>query len=411
MKYFSTFLLTIVITASFAQNCEKFVTGQFVPEKQNKKDSVYYIITISSIHELHSNKGYRNIFDLKWFDYCSFEAQHRHSSKRGKKNDFDKAIQGSITVVNDSIIELNFGNETKKIKLFEEQSIWDLMILKDNELKKLEEDRKKSLEQYEELFGDQKDSLFEMLGFVNQIKQPIFEDLKLNAHERNAIEIFFTSLRTFDSEKFYSNCSEEFKKEMNRKTLNEYFDYVQNIFGKWEYLSVSNYPIGHLSLEPEQDNLKVSDFGFTIKFENVKDEIDLSLSLENTNNKAAISSLNINSPEFETSPYLNNLSLEFFDLFQKKKYNKIYDNCSDFLKNEASRGKFKELLDFAESARNSSEYKFYTHAFSLNENLGGLITTIFIAELEYSNILLSLTFLSDSDNQKLTGINIKEIKK
>lgn len=200
-------------TIVLSQNCKTFVTGQFVPLKQLTEDSIYYLITLSSIYEFHSTKEYRNIFNLKWYDYCLFDMEFKNSSiKTDSEFQKNELLKCSVIFINDSIVELKMNQITKKLKRHIGENIWHLMMQRDNELKKLEKERQKSLKEYEAML-EKGDSLSVMLGMMKGLTQSIEDGLNLSDFELNAIGKLFNNLKTFDSENFYSNGSALFKKK------------------------------------------------------------------------------------------------------------------------------------------------------------------------------------------------------
>ncbi|MDT8411608.1 MAG: hypothetical protein RQ875_04030 [Vicingaceae bacterium] len=428
MKYLQSIILTFLTTIVLSQNCKTFVTGQFVPLNQSTEDSVYYLITLSSIYEFHSTKEYRKIFNLKWYDYCLFDMEFKNSSiKTDSEFQKNELLKCSVVFINDSIIELKMNQITKKLKRHIGENIWHLMMQRDNELKKLEEERQKSLKEYEAML-EKGDSLSVMLGMMKGLTQSIEEGLNLSDFELNAIGKLFNNLKTFDSESFYSNGSTLFKKEIDQSTIDQYFSYLKNVYGQWEYFSVFSQSVNSSLFGLPITEAGIEKFSFKVKFEHFKKEVTLNLTLSKENDTQEHSelaegvytliegpntfqSINISSNDYDTSDYLDNMSSHFFDFFYNKKYTEIYKESSEALQTEATIDQIENLLRLAKSMSNDEKYKLYQHSFSMHEKYGGLITIHYVAETDTKDIYLSLTFTSDPKNHQLAGLNLQEKKK
>lgn len=129
MKYLLVLMLLIPSLGIVGQDCEKFVTGQYVPTKQLEGDSVFYLISLSKFIEFHKNKEYHKTYKLKWFTPCSFEMEldkifDGDQSREGE----EEKITCSAKVINDSTLSINMNNIVQTVQRYSKNSIWELMM-------------------------------------------------------------------------------------------------------------------------------------------------------------------------------------------------------------------------------------------------------------------------------------------
>jgi len=299
-----------------------------------------------------------------------------------------------------------------------------MMMHRDNELKNIEKERKKTLEEYEAML-EKGDSLSGMLGMINAFKKPLEDGLDLNDFELDAIGKLFDNLKTFDSESFYSSSSTELKKEIDQETLSQYFSYIKNAYGRWEYFSVFSQSMNSSLFGLPVTHSGVENFSFKVKFENCINEVTLSLTLSEENNKEELmegeehtymilqgprtfQSINISSNEYEESDYLSEISSQFFGNFYKKKYSKIYKESSNALQQEASVDQIENMLSLAHSMSDGQQYKLHSHAFTMHQEHGGLIIIHYVSPTDKKDMYLSLTYTGTPGNHQLIGLNIQE---
>ena len=419
----------IELTENHNIECNEFFNGQFVPINQIENDSVFYLFTFSRLYEFHANKEYRNIFDIKWFDNCAFELEFAKTSKPENINYTEgDVIKCYMSVLNDSIIEYIKGDDTIQLKLYRKHDILHLMETRDIELKELFLEKQKMLDDIEEK-KQKGDTLNSMLSLFSGNLLNNADKIQFNtAKEDSAINIVFRDLKNYNSSSFYENMSSKSKEKLSFNIINQYFDYLKNVYGKWEYIRMygKSYNMSLLGVPVEEGG--VSNFEFKVKFEKCLEEVNMKLSLSSENDSSillseeenkyriiegqqTIQSINVISNEYPTSEYLDSLSSDFFALFYKKKYKKIYHKVSDKVKSEITEEQLTNILSLAFSMRDGSDYKIYRHEFIVSPGYGGLITIHYVAETDKNYLLLSLGYIEENKNFNLAGIHIKEIKK
>lgn len=428
MKLIQTIFLTILAAVAVGQNNNTFITGQFVPVEQVEDDSVFYLITLSQVYELHANKGYRNIFDVKWFDYNSFELKYDGSSNKIEKEyEEDEVLKSSLVYKNDSVFEFKINDKVKLLNKYHQNDIWYLMTEKDNELKESLKKVNLSHDESELEIGND-DSIINMLTRITANNQMYMDMMKLSDFEIDAVKCLFDDLKNFDFESFYNRGSSEFKKQIDLNSFKHYFDFIKNVYGKWECFSVLsqsvNTPFFGIPVQ-EEGILKLK---FKVKFENYKEEVIVSViffaekdvkEYDNVDESSyrliegpkTIKSFNISSNDYEASNHLAKISSRFFEHFNNGKYSEIYNESSEYLRNDISLEQVKKMLSLAKSMSEGSAYKLYKHNFRVEKNFGGLIIIHYEAENDKRFMYLSLVYTAEPGNYKLSGLHVQERKK
>lgn len=411
-------------TLSYSQNCDNFFIGQYVPIEQVKDDSIYYLFTLSNCYELHSNKGYRNIYNIKWFKQCSFDMElSRTSSKAESSFKAGMKLHCLTKYINDSTYEIVINDKATKIKEFQGKDFWNLMTERDNELNKQKVEQDNILGKTNALM-QAGDSLSAALYLFGNMTNSLSEATYLSTYEEIAINKFCTILKTFDAKEFYSNSSKEFQKQIKEKSLFQYFDSLKTTLGEWEYLSQLNESANGSMSNLEWTESDLTKYNFLVKFKNMDKEIIVSLSISNENDitepikgeENATSTtegvktfqcLDLCFSEIDSSKSLGIIAKPFFDDFYNKRYSNIYSNCTEGLQKNASSEQLEKYLTLANSTRNDKEFSLVKYELSINPRYGELITLTYSIEANSKNILLKLKYLEKNGVYKIEGISFK----
>lgn len=425
MKTLFVIVLSLLVTTTFAQSCNSFFAGQFAPALQSPNDSVYYWVTFSQIQEIHSTKGYRNIWKIKWFDYCKFEVSDDEAEGNSSIFENKKPTMCSVTFINDSTLDFSANGKSQRWVQHTGLNLWFMMSQCIPELKKLEEEKNEAIKQYEESVSKE-DSLSASLDLMKFFSQSLKSVIEINKTELVAISKLFGTLKTFDSNLFYENCSSGLKKQIDQNTAEQYFDYLKNAYGEWEYFSLFSQSSSVSFFEMANGN-GLAKFEFDVKFKNGKEPVRFSIYLSKENDKEepmegfensvkiiegakTFHFINVESNDYDANEYLTQLSAAFFENFYKKNFSKIYRESAHIFQKEVPKDQAESLLTLAFSKSEGNKYKLYRHTFTINES-GGFIVLHFEAETDKKFVYLSLSFTSDPNLHELAGINIQENKK
>lgn len=422
-----TFFLAI-LSSAFSQNCKTYFSGQFVPKEQIVDDSVFYLVSLSNLYELHANKEYRITYDIRWFDHCKFNIIADESSDSENPIKSGAINKCSAQYTNDSNVQLQLDDKTLFLSAYKDGSVWSLMSKRDRELKKNYLELDSTIKALEDL-KNTGDSLNAILNLFAELPKLMDNSMSASQYERDAISLMFTCLKDNNWEMFYNNGSTKFKDQIEKHIIQQYFKYLWNVYGRWEYFEVQEQSTGTSLFGSQIDVAGTSKFIFNVKFEKcIEDaEVTIILSEENdiqepidvkegsyitTEGVKTFQTINVVAKDLEPSSYLDSLTSDFFAKFYKKQYSKIYQDCSPNLKAEASKDQVENILSLANSMRNNIKYKLFRHLFSIDKKYGGLITVHYVAEMTTKDLYLSLTYTTDLNSPKLAGLNFKErIKK
>lgn len=425
MRFLFTALLFSFSVTVFGQPCNSYFTGQFEPAIQNQQDSVYYLFTLSGMYELHTTKAYRTTYNIRWYDHCVFQMESKTSSKPAP-SDFKPQLTFTCTAkaINKEEFDLNINGKSLRLKNYNKQSLWELMSQRDHELIAANKESEKMLEEYKSKLTST-DSVAGM-GMIDKLKKLLYEGSDVTPYQLKAIDLFFNDLKTFDFSDFYTNSSATFKKQITGPELKNYFSYIEQVYGRWEYFSVLSQSLNSNLFDSSNVEKGISKYTFLVKFENAQKEVKVDLALDNTKytlkqasetssefyiqeQEKTFQYISIAPNEFDSSAVFQKMSAHFLENFYAGNFFNIYNESSSIFKAIAS---FEQTSDMLRLALSMSEgkYSFYQHAFSLDKQHGGIISIYYISKAKKGRILMTLTYLMDVAKPQLIGINFNEIQ-
>src|SRR5687768_6906843 len=120
MRLILVIFLTALVSTGFSQRCDTYFYGNFVPTTQTPDDSVFYLFSIAGVYELHANKEYRIIYDVKWFDHCKFDLITNESSDEQNPIIKGTVFHCSASYVDDSTAQLIINDKPLLLESYNE---------------------------------------------------------------------------------------------------------------------------------------------------------------------------------------------------------------------------------------------------------------------------------------------------
>jgi hypothetical protein len=427
--FLSLFLLSFVFQTSqlSAINCNAFFHGSYSPLAQIENDTVFYIFSMANAVEVHKTKKTRKNYKIRWYSPCEFSLIDDSPKEVGNLSIFGES-RISASENKNSVFTLKANDVELILKPTQEnvfrvaQDIW--------------ESKKEPLKSYDELKkemeGFSRDSIKSLMKtyFSKKLesKESIYDVLKEDSFELQAILKFYIALRDYDAVVFDEMASTKLQEIISLDEMYNFCYLMESIYGKWEHFEVTTQSFSGGLFSFTLNAPKTISWKFNVKFEKFEEPVVLTLNLSEENNTEipidsiegaqnviegpkTLNGFNIGYTEYAESQFLSSISAPFFEDYNKKKYKKIYKNSSKVLTESATKSQVVDMLKLSESMSEGEPFKLYQYKYLSKEDFGGLLVLHYVAETNSQMVYLSLTYTNVPQNRELVGLNISQKKK
>lgn len=386
---------------SFGQNsildCKAFTFGDFVAD--NPQDSVYIFRDFSSWYELHTQKGFRNTFNVIWTDECHFSLVFESCSAKDKSlwafRKGDTLSYNAVSLTHTSITFSVTANTKTYQQMLSRQDgldVWEYMLTRDVELKADSSFREDAMAVF------LPDSIRKNLPNLRK------QLMKASFHQAEAEQVVYvlSLLKQSDISPINAIASDDFKRATPPAAMADFNEYLRNAYGKLVSYTVIGRPVNMSSLYGVTVSPKGPTYVLDATFEKVSGNVQVRVALTNDSTRK-IQTLNVQAGKSTTVPFIESLTKDFWSNLKDKEFKKIYKGSAQVFKDQATYAQVKTLLSVIESTGQLDSYKLSSQQFATEGGIG-FISIQYLLEKDHKKIVLSLNYTRENGDYKLAGL-------